>query len=319
LAKTTSFIKKEPAADISTRSVPKRSSQFVTRSNTVTAQKDEITDLTFERPVGKPIAPSDVAVSSMMPTTATTTEEATSGSPSASETGSVDAVELNNSAVHLTLEHKFAEAQALLERAIQAEPTSAKFHRNLSVLFERMKKLDEALASARTAEKLAPNDPTVLDQLCLLELVAGNNAAVAVGCFEKLKSIEPLDDMSQAHYGLALFRTGKEKESIAILEQVARSTPANAEAMHVLGVVYYQSKRFDDAAEALKTAVEIAPDQLEIRFNLAVVQLARRNRAAAISQYNIIKAGDANLADRLYRMLNSDNVLSVSDLKRPNR
>jgi len=225
---------------------------------------------------------------------------------------------MNNSAVQLTLDHKYAEAQELLDRAIQSEPTSAKFHRNLSVLFERMKKFDEALASARTAEKLAPSDPSVLDQLCGLELATGNTA-IALGCYEKLKSIEPLDVLSQTYYGIALFRSNKRNEAIAVLEQAARSTPPNAVAMNTLGVMYYGSKRFEDAAAAFKNAVETDSELFEFRFNLAIAQLALRNKAAAISQYNIIKTGDPKLADQLYRMLNGDKVLSVNDAMRPRR
>jgi tetratricopeptide (TPR) repeat protein len=228
----------------------------------------------------------------------------------------LDAVGLNNAAVRLTLEHRYTEAQAFLERAIEAEPTAAKFHRNLSALFERMKKFDEALAAARTAAKLAPADPSVLDLLCGLEFVSGNTAA-AIGCYERFQSIEPLDVVSQTYYGLALFRSGKSSESITILEQAARSTPPAADALHALGVVYFKTKRYDEAAATLKNAVEAAPDANEIRYNLAIAELARRNRAAATSQYNIIKAADPELAGKLYRMLHGDKVLFVGDRQNP--
>ena len=277
------------------------------------------------------IASSSLRPSSLSPTTPeepapaalTSAAPGNSGAPPTgnsagleTESGAVDAVELNNSAVRLALEHQYAEARAFLQRAIEGNPTSATLHRNLSVVFERMKKVDEALASAQSAAKLAPSDASVLEQLCGLELIAGNTA-VAVGCYEKLKSIEPLDALSQTYYGLAMFRSGKEDESITILAQAAQSTPPLAEAMNALGVVYYKKKRFDDAVAAFKNAVEVSPDLLEMRFNLAVAQLALRNRAAAISQYNIIKAGNPKLADKLYRMLHGDRVLFVNDNKNP--
>jgi Flp pilus assembly protein TadD len=234
------------------------------------------------------------------------------------ESGSLDAIGLNNLAVRLSIENQNGEAIALLERAIEADATVAKFHRNLSIAFEQMKQFDKALASARTAAKLAPADPSILEQLCEMELITANTTA-AIGCYEKLRSIVPLDALGQTYYGIALFKSGKEEESIKILEQAARSTPPIAEAMNVLGVVYYKRKQFDNAVSVLKNAVETSPDVLEMRYNLALAQLARGNKAAAISQYNIIKTGDRKLADQLYRVLQGDRVVSVSDMMRSKR
>ena len=226
---------------------------------------------------------------------------------------STKVLEMNNTAVHLTLEARYEEAHALLEQAIKAEPNVAKFHRNLSVLFERMKKYDKALETARTAEKLAPTDPGIIQQRCLLEL-AKNYASNAVGCYEKLNSIEPLDTFLQAYYGIALFRSGNEAESLAVLEKAVASTPPIAEAFNALGVVHYTKKRMTDAIAAFKSAVEADPEVPGLRFNLAVAQFASGNKPAAVSQYRMIKSNDAELATKLYYMLYRDKVVSVSDL-----
>jgi len=259
-------------------------------------------------------APTDVETSKLN----SATLPATASAGLETESGPMDAIGLNNLAVRLSVENQNSEAIVLLERAIEADPTIAKFHRNLSIAFERMKQLDKALASARTAGKLAPADPSILEQLCEMELITANTAA-ALGCYENLKSIATLDGLAQTFYGLALFKSGKEEESIQILEQAARSTPPIAETMNVLGVVYYKRKQFDNAVAILKNAVETAPDVFEMRYNLALAQLARGNKAAAISQYNIIKTGDRKLADQLYRVLQGDRVLSVSDMMRSKR
>ena len=224
------------------------------------------------------------------------------------------AVDLNNTAVALTAETKYAEAEALLREAIAAQPTVAKFHRNLSIVFERMGNFDEALASARIAAKLTPSDPSVLEQLCLLEVAKGI-AAKAVSCYEKLNSIQPLDALLQTCYGASLFKSGRVDESIQILEKAARSTPPLAVSLNALGVAYFTTKREKDALEAFKNAVEADPDMLEFRYNLAIAALAQRNKTAALSQYAILKQGDPKLADQLYRLLFRDKVISVEDLK----
>jgi tetratricopeptide (TPR) repeat protein len=218
----------------------------------------------------------------------------------------------------MTRRSDYEGAKTLLDQAIVAQPNVAKFHRNLSIVLERMHKIDEALTSARTAADLAPADPLVLDQLCTLELEK-KNTATALACYEKLKAIEPLDDLSQTYYALALFESGKADESLTILERIAQTTAPPMDALNALGVVYYTKKRLKDAVAAFKSAVEMSPEQYELRYNLAVAELARQNRAAAISQYNILKTGDPRLANKLYRMIFSDKLLSVGDLKNAKR
>ena len=77
-----------------------------------------------------------------------------------------EAVVLNNTAVQLISESRYAEAADALRRAIQAKPDSYKLHRNLSIVYERMNRTSEALESAQAAVKLAPGEPSALEQLC---------------------------------------------------------------------------------------------------------------------------------------------------------
>jgi len=221
-----------------------------------------------------------------------------------------DTVALNNSAVHLALKHQYDEARGLLQRAIDAQPQVAKFHRNLSVIYGLVKRWDEALASARTAEKLSPADPSIVEQRCGLELDEGD-ASEALKCYERLNSLRSPDTLTQTYFGIALFRTGKVKESLALLEKAANSTPPVPIAINALGVAYFSVKRFKEAAAAFKNAVEIAPEMFVSRYNLGLTQFALRNKAGAISQYNILKVENPQLASRLYNIIFSDKIVVV--------
>jgi Flp pilus assembly protein TadD len=233
-----------------------------------------------------------------------------SSATAASPTSNVDVVSLNNEAVKETLESNYDAALEHLQRAIEARPDVAKFYRNLSIVYERMKRVDDALAAARTAEKLAPGVPSVLEQLCALEVMA-KNVANGLSCYESLQKIEPLDILGQTYYAAALFHSGKVDESLGILEKVVQTTPTFPDALNALGVVYYTKKRIPDAIAMFKSAVEATPDQSQTRYNLGVAELANGNKAAAISQYNIIKSVDPKLADQLYRGIYGDRLLFV--------
>jgi tetratricopeptide (TPR) repeat protein len=143
--------------------------------------------------------------------------------------------------------------------------------------------------------------------------VVSKNVANGLSCYERLQKIEPLDVLGQTYYAAALFHSGKIDESLAILEKTVQATPVFPDAFNVLGVVYYYKKRIPEAIAMFKSAVEAAPDQCQARYNLGVAELMNGNKAAAISQYNIIKAVDAKLAEQLYRGIYGDKLLFVGE------
>lgn len=267
---------------------------------------DTSIDLSAKLPESVPVsAPRDLPTDRNMPAATQPESEAVGRN-----IVSTEALDFNNSAVQLALNHQYTEAQALLRRAIDTQPSVARFHRNMSILYEKMNLIDKALASARTAEQLSPSDPFIVEQRCVLELEAGEPAS-AVVCYEKLNSIRPLDELSRTYLGIAMFKTGKVDESIALLEQAANSKPPLAAAINALGVAYFRKKRINDAAAAFKRSVEAAPDVPESRYNLAIAQLSLRNREGAISQYNILKEGSPEFAARLYEILFRDKIVVV--------
>lgn len=224
------------------------------------------------------------------------------------------AVDLNNKAVQLVRERRFEEASRMLEQAVRALPTTSTLHRNLSIVYESMKKMDEALKSARMAVGLSPDEPESLRQLCGLELHSGAYED-AITCYERLAEIGPLDPLSETSYATAMLRSGKLDAAISILERVATAMPANALSLNALGVAYFQKKKYQDAVQAFKRAVETSPHFGDIRYNLALAHLANRNKAGAISQYRILKVDRPRLAARLYRVMYRDRLVSVKDLK----
>ena len=99
------------------------------------------------------------------------------------------------------------------------------------------------------------------------------------------------------------------------MEKAAKSIQTDATVLNALGVVYFTKKRYDEAVDSFKNAVETNPDLSELRFNLAIAELACKNKPAALSQYNILKKDNSKLADQLYQAMFSDKVINVSDLK----
>ena len=228
-----------------------------------------------------------------------------------------DTAALNNMAVRLTSESRFDEASQMLKRAIDTSPdTSFKLHRNLSIVYERMNRMEDARAAAATAVGIAPREPSALMQLCGLELITGRNTE-AVSCFARLLEITPTDVLIQTFYGVSLLRTGDHRTALQILEKAAATAPANAASLNALGLAYFNHKKYSDAVQSFKQAVELDPKRGEIRYNLAIAQMASQNKEGATSQYRVLKEENPQLAEELYRTLYKDNVVFVDELKKP--
>ena len=90
-----------------------------------------------------------------------------------------------------------------------------------------------------------------------------------------------------------------------------RRAPFDPSLLNGLGLLRYKERKFDEAAAAFKQATEIDPEMDEARYNLALAQLAKSNRAGALSQYRLLEESNSDLAGNLYKLLYKDRVLYV--------
>ena len=76
--------------------------------------------------------------------------------------------------------------------------------------------------------------------------------------------------------GVALFREGNADGAIEALKKALAQNPKLAEAYHVLGLIYFQSKRDpDEAIQAYKQSLKWSAPSAEILNDLADVYLAQ--------------------------------------------
>jgi Flp pilus assembly protein TadD len=128
-----------------------------------------------------------------------------------------------------------------------------------------------------------------------------------------LEQIAPFDDESATAYGIALTRTGDLQQAISVLQKLTAASPSNYQAVNALGMAFYKEKDYARAAAAFKSAIEIAPEKGELRYNLAIAQLALRNRAGALGQYKLLQESSPSMADRLSRILFRDKLIFVGN------
>jgi tetratricopeptide (TPR) repeat protein len=217
---------------------------------------------------------------------------------------------LNNTGVRYASTSEWENALSALQEATAADPSVPEPYINLSIVLEKLKRFDESIKAARKAVDLAPNEMRGWDQLCDLYLFS-RSFEPGAKCYENMRRLGSKDEMLDLKHGLALLNNNELDKALPYLTKAVTEFPDSVAGWNSLGMIYYKKKKYKDSAEMFQKAVEISPDYAQLRYNLAFAQLGNRNRASAISQYNLIKERDPALARDLYRVLYKDKILFV--------
>jgi tetratricopeptide (TPR) repeat protein len=223
-----------------------------------------------------------------------------------------NAVLFNNIGATYFERKMYDKAEAALKRAIILNNHPA-FLTNLSVVYDTQKRLPEAISAAQRAVTQSPRYARARIQLCELMVVSSRNSD-AIICYDELAKFAPLDAMSQSLYAMMYVKLKNYDRAISMVSPLMRSGQPTPLMLNVLGYSYYQKKRYNQAVEIYKQAVELDPDSSNLRYNLAMALTATNNPIGALSQYNLVKEKDPKMADQLYRYLYRDKIIYVDDM-----
>ncbi|MFZ1916084.1 MAG: protein kinase [Terriglobales bacterium] len=147
---------------------------------------------------------------------------------------------LNLGAVYSDMgEQHFAEAEQVYRKSLALEPSYAAYA-NLGYLYLQEKKYAEAAETEEKALQLNDRD----------YLVWGNLAFAYEGLKDKDKA-----------------GTARDRE-ISLVEQTVKTTPRDAVAQSILGLLYAQKKVRDDAISHIQSALVLSPDDANVLENV---------------------------------------------------
>ncbi|MCJ7615369.1 MAG: tetratricopeptide repeat protein [Desulfobacterales bacterium] len=128
------------------------------------------------------------------------------------------------------------------------------------------------------------------------------------------QAISGKPDYTEASYklGAVYAELGRYEEAIESYKQVIRSKPDYAEVQYSLGFSYAKLHLHEEAIKALKQAIQIRPDYAEAHHILGFMYLIAGNRNAALEQYGILNGLDKDLADELFKYIESISPLDHS-------
>jgi Flp pilus assembly protein TadD len=175
-----------------------------------------------------------------------------------------------------------------------------------------MDRPQDALNALHQAAEFAPFNGVEQAKECELLLFTEQNQE-SVACYRTFEKKTALDSVSKINLGIGLMRLEQWKEAEEQLEPVEAEMQYNARYYNALGMIRYRTRQYKAAVDAFKRATELAPDEMDVRFNLALAQLAIRDKPGALSQYKLLSDSDPKLAQELYRAIYSDKILFVNN------
>ncbi len=111
---------------------------------------------------------------------------------------------------------------------------------------------------------------------------------LAIRAFSQARNIQPLLLQARIKLATALQMAGREHEAIQELEAVVRADSVHhADAWNNLGFLYLQTQKLLQGQRALERAVQLDPDLLQARINLASVYILVEKYPEAIEQLAI--------------------------------
>lgn len=185
-----------------------------------------------------------------------------------------------------------AAAVDLAERAVENTPNDAGFRALLGNCYFASGRFASAEAAYRDSLTLIPQQPQLILKLALVQIAQGKNAQALALLESAQGALDPAD------FGLAVALAGRADAAVAILNQAARMTGADARVRQNLALAYGLTG--DWTMARVVASQDVAPEQLDSRIQqwmAMATPAAPSDQVAALT--GITPAADPGQPERL--------------------
>lgn len=194
-----------------------------------------------------------------------------------------------------------AKALAEFEKALKADPKNADALLNISAIHQGDGKTELALHFVQRALAVDPNSTGALAQLAEIRRDEGK-LDEAIRLFNEALAIDNSQPSLYMGIGDVLQRADHFDEAIAAFTHVLELEPDSFKARYNLGVTYSNMGRVDEAVAIYEKALELAPKDFEApaaRNNLGALLLAQGKTDLALAQFEAaLKSAPNNIESR---------------------
>jgi len=189
----------------------------------------------------------------------------------------------------LGLAHQAREAE---RRASECPPRTAWEHYALGRALLRANQLDAAASRLERALAIQPDSiwPSFYHGVCCYRLGKFQDSALA---FTTCTALAPNVAACFHNRGLAFLGLKRADRALADLNRALELDPAFAEAAFSRGLLHFREKRLNDAAADFLRAIEKGANRAHCHFQLALVCMARNDRAQTIMHLKQSRRFDA--------------------------
>lgn len=202
-------------------------------------------------------------------------------------------------------ENRFDLAIITLRRAIRQFPKDAAFHSNLAWNYSLADRPAEAVEAATQAISLAPQESSAHTNRCRAYIELQKYDLATSSCNDALR-LAPGDGETMLYLG-RIYEAQKQsakaadafRKSVDGLLRFTKDNPNYSDGFYLLGNAYFKLLRFNEAIDAYKKCLALAPRFARARFTLGVSYLEKGSKQLAMEQYNQLLSIDQSLAERL--------------------
>jgi tetratricopeptide (TPR) repeat protein len=162
---------------------------------------------------------------------------------------------LNDWAQALIEQQKWEEARDVLVRIVQSQPDSVNARISLSMVYERLKRSDDARMMAEWVLEKEPYSEPAL-QILAESFSANDNHQRSVDYWKKLFMLNSNNRTAEKKLGTAYLKLGQYDQAIKTFENIIRNDPASSEAHYYLTICVAAQGRTDAAIDLLSTSVD---------------------------------------------------------------
>ncbi len=173
-----------------------------------------------------------------------------------------------------------------ISRALQLKPDSAEAWFHLAQIRLRQQKPAEAEVALRKAIDLTPRERRgPLYFTIAMSLQSQNKLTEAEECFRLGLEVSPGDRAGNFQFALFLQNSNRNDEAAEVLDRMLAER-ADRDVLNLRALVYARQNNFDEAVKVLDQALEQAPEDAGLLFNLAQMEDQRGNRSRAAELLN---------------------------------
>ena len=142
-----------------------------------------------------------------------------------------------------------------------------------------------ARASASKALAIDPDCAMAHGSLGWIARSYDKDMATSARHYERALALEPLNHTILANATSLVLSLGRVEEAIALGEHIIARDPVDPSGHTNLGLAYLQAGQWDDATTRFRTALELSPDGLSLRYLIGLGLLMGGDATAALAEF----------------------------------